>query len=133
MNGLLPISSLSLLRSLQVFIIRNNIKLSGSNGIHGLVQDWSQLEYFNIDSTQITGTIPSNFGDLVPNLVSFTIDDTIINGTIPFESMSQLSNLKELVITNNKQIEGTVPDISKLTNLGKTHTTLWKDKPFFVI
>ena len=79
--GTLP-STLDKLTNLQHFEMGSNPNLGGS--VVESIVHWPNLEHMDISETNVTGTIPSEFGRL-SRLTSLGIWDVPLSGTIPSE------------------------------------------------
>ena len=90
------------------------------NSWNGIMLGDSSLRVTGLDlsSKSLTGTIPSNLGDL-SNLRTLNLSANQLQGTIPY-GLGDLSNLRTLNLSAN-QLAGTIPsalgDLSNLTNL----------------
>jgi hypothetical protein len=79
---------------------------------------WSNLEHLNLDGTQFIGTIPAAvLITWASSMIDMTLGYTLFHGNLPSE-IGALTKLTGLNI-NGPKLQGPVPDLSKLTNLGK--------------
>jgi hypothetical protein len=117
LSGELP-SQLASLNKLESVSIRNNVDLTG-RALDMLLPSLSNLKHLIIDGTRLSGTIPQNISRFASNLRTFTIESTPIGGTIPYMEFNKLTNMQRLVIADNNNMEGTIPDLGVLSNLGK--------------
>lgn len=116
--GGLP-SALSSLSYLEMFDIQGNKNVTDTS-LETILSYFRRLKHIMIDSTRITGTIPTNLSSYVPDLTTFTMENSIISGTIPTEEFNTLTNLQTITIANSPSVEGLIPDLSKLRNLGRS-------------
>ena len=73
----------------------------------------TNLESFDAESNQLTGSIPSLQG--LTNLKGFHVSGNQLTGSIP--SLQGLTNLKDFHVSGN-QLTGSIPSLQGLTNLG---------------
>jgi Leucine-rich repeat (LRR) protein len=93
----------------------NSNQLSGS--IPSSFGNLSMLQYLGVYSNQLSGTIPSSLGDLT-SLQYLYLDTNQFSGTIP-SSLGYLSSLKRLYLNTN-DLSGTIPpSLGKLSALQK--------------
>jgi len=77
---------------------------------------YTRLSIFNTKSSKISGSIPSEIGQLSDSLTSFHVRSALLNGAIPTE-MSHLMNLQSLDLGGN-DLAGNLPNgIGKLPSL----------------
>ena len=67
----------------------------------------SNLEYLNLSRNDVSGNIPTELGDL-SNLKYLQLWGTLLSGSIPTE-LGSLSNLEFLDLSNNYQMDATIP------------------------
>ena len=101
--------------SLELFNIENNVNITGYNVLDSILKNKTMLQHINIDSTQLSGTIPYNLTRYIPSLRTFTMDDTLITGPMP--NLNSLQQLRRLIIVND-DMYGPIPELRLLTNLG---------------
>lgn len=79
------------------------------------ITNLTNLEYFDVGLTKISGSIPADIGKL-SNLQEFSVMDTQVSGPLP-SSMSLLRNVRGLGFSGTK-ISGTLPEwLGELDNL----------------
>ncbi|MBW2735963.1 MAG: leucine-rich repeat domain-containing protein, partial [Deltaproteobacteria bacterium] len=77
------------------------------------------LERLNLSNNQLTGSIPSELGDL-PKIQTLNLHDNMLTGNIPPE-LGQLSTLQNLHLNEN-QLTGTIPAaFDQLSGLKSLH------------
>ncbi|XP_028753470.1 receptor-like protein EIX1 [Neltuma alba] len=136
-----------------------NLDLSDT-GIWGPLPEWFQqkdLRVFDLSKNKISGPLPRNLHDKIPNLRSLVFGHNLLNGSIP-KSVCKLEGLYELDLSNNKlsgripnclgdinwvslidlssnDLEGTIPESfcgfdSHLGSLSLTNNRLYGEIPF---
>jgi hypothetical protein len=103
------------LSNLNVISLSNN-ELEGP--FFQYLSSWPMLETIDIQSTSLSGSIPTEIG-LLTKLVSLLAPLTRLQGTIPSE-LALLSNTLTYVSLGGPNLEGTLPaSLGDLTLLGK--------------
>ncbi|TGD56850.1 choice-of-anchor J domain-containing protein [Flavobacterium humi] len=103
MNGPLP-AQISQLTYLNTLDLSRNFTLSGS--LIQQVYSLTKLEYLNLASTHLTGTISGGIGQLI-KLKFLDLSLTSLSGSLPVE-IGQLTNL-EYFYSHNGQLGGVLP------------------------
>ena len=104
----------------EVYSIENTTLLNlNSNNLTGSIPpeigDLTNLNYLKLENNQLTGSIPSEIGNLT-NLTYLWLENNQLTGSIPPE-IGNLTNLTQLVLFEN-QLTGSIPsEIGNLTNL----------------
>ena len=113
-TGSLP-AELATLPEIQRFSAKDNLLTGPFFEPFGTA--WSQLEHLNLDGTQFTGTIPADvLNTWASSMIDLKLGFTQFHGRLPSE-IGELSQLTGLNI-NGPKLQGTVPDLAKLTHLG---------------
>ncbi len=85
------------------------------NGWHGVTVTNNRVTMLNLDSNQLTGSIPTELGNL-SNLEFLWLNINQLTGSIPTE-LGNLSNLESLWLYSN-QLTGSIPtELGNLSNL----------------
>ena len=104
---------------LTTFAVSENKEMKGS--FTEFFYSCPTLSALEVASTQLSGSLPSNIGSLVPNLSFLDISESLATGSIP-ASITSLSNMTALTIGQLASFEVVIPeDIGRLGNLGKYH------------
>jgi Leucine-rich repeat (LRR) protein len=99
-------SCIGSLQSLTDFEVQRNLRLSGS--IPESMCNLTSLVYIYMYDTSIGGTIPVCFGTSFPSLQALLLHNNRLQGDIP--PKWQLESLGSIVLSNNKELSGTLPN-----------------------
>lgn len=89
------------------------------NELTGFIPSWNlpELKHLFLYNNKLSGKLPDFDG--MPALEKLRVDGNALTGYIPGESLSTLSNLEQIVISDN-HLKGTVPaQLGSLEKLGK--------------
>ena len=73
-----------------------------------LVLCWKELEYLDLSYNDLSMEIPTEIGNLLPNILSLSLNNNRLIGGIPL-SMKKLSKLEGLYLHNNLLIKEILP------------------------
>lgn len=106
----MPLLYLSVSYSLEILYLKNN-KLNGTLPSElGLLSSLRTLSLYN---NQIHGTIPSQFGFLT-SITELGLSNNSLSGTIPVQALGQLTQLRQLYLSHNPLLNGTLPELELL-------------------
>ena len=100
-----------------------NILDNNFNGT--LPVELSQLQLLQellASNNQLTGTIPSEYGIFLHDLIVLYLDNNLLSGNIP-DSLSNLSNIEELLLNGNPNLIGNLNPLFCDVDEGVTTTT----------
>lgn len=114
LQGTIPPQISLLAPTLRSISFYNNPELGGS--ISSDIGLLTNLEAITFGGTQLSGTLPTQIGQISDSLTSFTVINTNVEGTLPTE-LGQLHRLQDLLLDQN-YFTGTVPlELAQATNL----------------
>ncbi|CAJ1968015.1 unnamed protein product [Sphenostylis stenocarpa] len=101
--------------SLGQLLLLHNIDIA-LNHLESSVSDirWPrQLVYLNLTSNHITGSIPQDIADKLPNVTHFLFGNNLLNGSIP-NSLCKIDSLYNLDLSGN-MLSGEIPNCWSVT------------------
>jgi hypothetical protein len=111
LEGSIP-TRISELTNLEVFIMSQNNGLTGT--LPEMFSPFTQV--ISLFGNKLTGSIPDNWGIMMPALIELNVGSNSLTGTLP-ASLGRLANLGTLWVAFN-QLTGTIPsDLGDLTSL----------------
>ncbi|KAM7262293.1 hypothetical protein ACFE04_021370 [Oxalis oulophora] len=121
------LSHINLIGNFPNWLLANNSKLSSlylrNKSLSGLLHlqnhPHTHIKELDLSKNLLNGSIPVDFGELLPNIDSLNMSSNRFNGNIP-SSFSYMSSLHTLDLSNN-QLSGKIPD-----HLGKSCVSLRK-------
>ncbi|CAK8534568.1 unnamed protein product [Lathyrus sativus] len=93
----------------QLINLRNlDVSLNNLEGVFSKIKFPKSLVYMNLTNNHITGSLPQNIAQRLPNLTNFLLGGNLIYDFIP-NSLCQINSLYNLDLSNNNLV-GNIPD-----------------------
>ncbi|GLU21839.1 hypothetical protein SLE2022_379520 [Rubroshorea leprosula] len=86
-----------------------------SNLFEGPIPLFSGVGQLNLQNNSLSGPIPANLADAMPNLEYLVLSENHFNGSIP-SSINKLEHLTLLLLENN-ELSGKIPSMNRLNKL----------------